>query len=125
MESHSIKILFIDDYHDIRRLIANFIRDYGFEVIEACDGEEGMQLAKDHNPDLILLDLVMPRMDGEDVMDALIEHDELKDTPVIIFSNGSKRKDCTANIVGEYTKAEIQPQFRGIARIVADYFDMV
>ncbi len=60
----TIKILTVDDEPDVRRLIEVKLRKAGFEVITAVDGEEGVEKAKAEKPDLILMDVMMPKMDG-------------------------------------------------------------
>lgn len=60
----AIKILTVDDEADIRRLIQIKLKKAGFEVVTAVDGEEGVEKAKAENPDLILMDVMMPKMDG-------------------------------------------------------------
>ena len=60
----TIKILTVDDEPDVRRLIEIKLKKAGFEVITAADGEEGVEKAKAENPDLILMDVMMPKMDG-------------------------------------------------------------
>jgi two-component system alkaline phosphatase synthesis response regulator PhoP len=60
----TIKILTVDDEPDVRRLIEIKLKKAGFEVITAVDGEEGVAKAKAENPDLILMDVMMPKMDG-------------------------------------------------------------
>jgi len=60
----TIKILTVDDEPDVRRLIEIKLKKEGFEVITAVDGEEGVEKAKSEQPDLILMDVMMPKMDG-------------------------------------------------------------
>jgi two-component system alkaline phosphatase synthesis response regulator PhoP len=60
----TIKILTVDDEPDVRRLIEVKLKKAGFEVITAADGEEGVEKAKAESPDLILMDVMMPKMDG-------------------------------------------------------------
>jgi two-component system alkaline phosphatase synthesis response regulator PhoP len=65
------KILIIDDEEDIRTLLAYNLKKEGFEVVTAENGEEGIKKALKHVPDLILLDVMMPGMDGIEVCDAI------------------------------------------------------
>jgi len=58
------KILIAEDYADIRLMMKMLVRGYGYEVIEAADGYEAVQQVKNHRPDLILMDLSMPIMNG-------------------------------------------------------------
>jgi len=80
------KILFVDDDLDILALVEmNLISD-GFEVICAVDGPEALVKAKEENPDLILLDIGLPGMDGYEVLDKLKEDPNLVNTPVIMLT---------------------------------------
>jgi DNA-binding response OmpR family regulator len=60
----SIKILAVDDEDDVRRLIQIKLRKEGFEVLTAANGLEGFETARDEHPDVVLLDVMMPKMDG-------------------------------------------------------------
>jgi DNA-binding response OmpR family regulator len=78
-------VLVIDDSIMIRKMVASILADQ-FEVLEAKDGMIGLETAKRHHPDLILLDFVMPKMDGYDTLQAIRREDSLKNTPVIMMS---------------------------------------
>ena len=60
-------ILVIDDELDVVKLIEYNLKDAGFKTLSALDGESGLQMARDHKPDLIILDLMLPGVDGKDV----------------------------------------------------------
>ena len=60
----SIKVLAVDDEDDVRRLIQVKLKKAGFEVITATNGEEGVALAKSEQPDVVIMDWMMPKMDG-------------------------------------------------------------
>jgi DNA-binding response OmpR family regulator len=80
------KILIAEDEADIRELIA-FSLDYaGFEVVTAIDGEQAVQKAVQEKPDLIMLDVLMPKMTGYQVCVKIKETDGLRDIPVVILS---------------------------------------
>lgn len=78
-------VLVIDDSIMIRKMVASILADQ-FEVLEAKDGIVGLDVARRHRPDLILLDFVMPKMDGYDTMQAIRREDALKNTPIIMMS---------------------------------------
>ena len=80
------KILVAEDEADIRELIAFSLDFAGFEVVTAADGEQAVQKAMQEKPDLIMLDVLMPRMTGYQVCAAIKETDELKGIPVVILS---------------------------------------
>ncbi len=79
-------ILVVDDEQDILDLIEYNLKKEGFGVIKAEDGEEGISLAYEHNPDLVLLDIMMPKMDGMEVCDNLRNNDQLKNLPIIFLT---------------------------------------
>lgn len=60
----AIKVLVVDDEDDVRRLIQTKLKKAGFEVITAVNGEEGVAIAKRENPDVVIMDWMMPKMDG-------------------------------------------------------------
>jgi len=81
------KILLIEDEKTLRFLIVQTLTQEGFEVEEAVDGEEGIQKLKNNKPDLILLDLVLPGMNGFEVLSKIKKDSELESIPVVILSN--------------------------------------
>ncbi|MDP2926546.1 MAG: response regulator [bacterium] len=84
------KILIIEDEEIMLDLIRRKMTSEGYEVIVARDGEEGLRLIKEGQPDLILLDLIMPKKDGFSVM-AEVQKDEVsKKIPIIIVSNSGQ-----------------------------------
>jgi len=90
----TIKILTVDDEPDVRRLIEIKLKKAGFEVITAADGEEGVEKAKAEKPDLILMDVMMPKMDGLDVLKRLRRESNI---PVLMLT---ARGEETDRIVG-------------------------
>ncbi len=82
------KVLIIDDEKMIRLTTGILLKRSNIEVVDAVSGLEGLQKAESENPDLILLDIMMPVMDGWEVLEKLKESPKLKDIPVIIFTAG-------------------------------------
>jgi two-component system alkaline phosphatase synthesis response regulator PhoP len=80
------KILIAEDEPDIRDLIAFTLRFAGYEVVTGINGEEAVQLAKKEFPDLILLDVRMPKMTGYDACKEIKADPTLKDIPVVFLS---------------------------------------
>jgi len=76
------KILFVEDEQALQRTISEALHREGFEVLNAIDGDSGARLAKTEKPDMILLDLILPRRSGFDVLKELKE-----DIPVIVLTN--------------------------------------
>ena len=64
MISESATILIVEDEQDIRELLAYNLEKEGYATVQAADGKEGLELARSRKPDLILLDLMLPKMDG-------------------------------------------------------------
>jgi PAS domain S-box-containing protein len=87
-----VKILAIDDEPVIRDSIASYLEDSGFKVLQAGDGKAGLALFREQAPDLILLDLRMPEMDGLAFLDTLQQ--ESADTPVIVVSGTGVLQDA-------------------------------
>ena len=87
------KILFVEDESALQKTFGEILKQEGYKVISAMDGEEGLKLAKESNPDLILLDLVLPKMHGFDVLKALKEDPKTKDIPIIVLTVLERRED--------------------------------
>lgn len=81
------KILIVEDERSLMAPLRKKFKLEGFEVVEANDGEKGLELAKKENPDLILLDVVMPNMDGMTMLKKLRKEKKMKKTPVIFLTN--------------------------------------
>ncbi len=80
------KILIAEDERDIRDLVAFTLRFAGHEVFTASNGEEAVEMAPKVNPDLILMDVRMPRMTGYEACKAMKADPDLKDIPVVFLS---------------------------------------
>lgn len=79
-------ILVVEDEKDIQNLVYRILVSNGFEVHRASSGEEGLVMASQINPDLIILDLMMPGLSGLEVCRLLKQHPVKKDIPIIILS---------------------------------------
>jgi len=86
-------ILIIEDDKFLRELIARKLIKEGYEISEAVDGEEGMKKVKEEKPDLVLLDLILPGIDGFEVLSKMKEDPALASIPVIILSNLGQKED--------------------------------
>lgn len=86
------RILIADDDPDIRHLVVYALADEGHEVSVAKDGREALEHVKESPPDLMLLDIMMPELDGYDVLRALAEQELADDVKVLVFTaKGSER----------------------------------
>jgi two-component system cell cycle response regulator DivK len=79
-------ILLIEDYSDTREMIAMLLRRKGYNVVEAEDGLEGVLKAAWENPDLILMDLALPEMDGVEATRRIHSTPQLSDIPIVVLS---------------------------------------
>jgi DNA-binding response OmpR family regulator len=87
------KILIIEDDKFLRELIAQKIVKEGYDISEAIDGEEGIKKIKEEKPDMVLLDLILPGIDGFEVLSKMKEDPFLAQIPVIILSNLGQKDD--------------------------------
>lgn len=87
------KILVVDDNKHNRLLFGDILIFYGYEVVDAGDGAEGIRMAKEHKPDLILMDLHMPVMDGITAVKILKNDPETKDMKVVAVTAFAMQED--------------------------------
>jgi CheY-like chemotaxis protein len=80
-------ILIIEDEDVQRAALCNFIKQKGYSTVEAKDGMDGLEIALNYRPDLILMDVRMPKMDGMDVMHEIRKNEWGKKVPIIILTN--------------------------------------
>ncbi|MCD6429171.1 response regulator [bacterium] len=108
------KILIIEDDKFLRELIAKKLIKEGYEVDEAIDGEEGVKKVKEILPDVVLLDLILPGIDGFEVLKTIKEDDKTSTIPVVILSNlGQKdevEKGLSLGAVDFLIKAHFTPE---------------
>ena len=84
------KVLVAEDDHSVRMTIEFVLEDEGFDVHLAGDGAEALQMARDILPDVILLDQIMPKMDGKEVLTALRAEEATRGIPVLVLSGMSQ-----------------------------------
>lgn len=87
------KILIIEDDAFLQNLEANKLKKSNYEIITASNGDEALEKINESNIDLILLDLILPGMDGFDILQKIKEGEKTKEIKVIVFSNLSEEKD--------------------------------
>ena len=86
-------LLVIEDDSFLRSLLNKKLSEAGFEVLEAADGIKGMKVAKEQKPNLILLDLLLPTVDGFEVLSKVKQDPETSSIPVIVLSNLGQKED--------------------------------
>lgn len=113
MSNEKVKILLIEDEEMLANMYEAKFKNEGFNIEKALDGEEGLNKAKEILPDFILLDIIMPKMDGFAVLKALKEDDSTKNIPVILLTNLGQEEDMhrgdELGVVGYLVKANTTP----------------
>jgi len=106
-------VLVIEDNEQNLYLMRFLLEKNGLKVIEATDGEKGLEMAKDNKPNLILLDIQLPKMDGYTVARGLRKISELDDTPIVAVTSyamvGDREKVLAAGADG-YIEKPIDPE---------------
>ena len=106
-------VLVADDEEDIRALVAFRLQRAGYDVITAADGEEALTLATTRLPDLVVLDMMMPKATGLEVTRSLRGHDTTRDIPVILLTARAQEADVARGIeagADDYVKKPFSPQ---------------
>ncbi len=102
------KILIVEDYPNNRQLLKDVLEHHGYTVLESANGADGLKIAKADRPDLILLDIQMPFLDGYEVLRRLREDPELADIKVVAVTSfamkGDREKAFAAGFSGHWTK---------------------
>ncbi|MEA1934886.1 MAG: response regulator [Thermodesulfobacteriota bacterium] len=108
MQSPSKKILVVEDNQDNRELLIKILKVKGFRLIEAVDGEDALQKVSAERPDLILMDISIPKIDGYEVTRRLKNQPDFQDIPVIALTahamKGDREKALKAGCDGYITK---------------------
>lgn len=107
------KILIVDDDMILREMYEARLKEGGYEIVSASDGEEALQKAASEKPDVILLDIMMPKVNGIDVMKKLREDEPTANIPVILLTALVREIDKVKEMMREYDayliKSEIMP----------------
>lgn len=106
-------ILLVDDDMTLREMYTERLKAEGYGVMTARDGEEALQMATDNHPNVILLDIMMPKINGLDVLKKLKDQSETKDIPVIVLTaliQDQERKEAMTRGANDYiVKSETMP----------------
>jgi len=87
------KILIVEDYNNIVEILTMRLNAMGYEVISAKDGQEGLTLARKEKPDLIVLDVMLPKMNGYKISRLLKFDSRYKDIPIIMLTSRETKRD--------------------------------
>lgn len=90
------KILLVDDSNTILMMEKFILRNGPYEIVTASDGEEGVRKAAEHTPDLVLLDVIMPKMGGFEACRRMRETDTTRDTPIIMVTTRGEATNVEA-----------------------------
>jgi len=120
------KILIVEDDSVLQKALQEFLSDEGFEIYSALDGEEGVQMGKDKKPDLILLDIILPKKDGYETLKELKADESTKKIPVVLLTNLGSLNDVekalalgatTYLIKADYKLEEVSNKIKEILKI--------
>ncbi len=121
-----MKILIVDDNEKNRKLVRFVLRNSGYETLEAEDGEQGIKLAKETVPDLILMDIQMPVIDGIEAFRILRSEPATKDIPVIALTSyamsGDRDKLLRAGFKGYISKPINVNEFVSTIKSILDEY---
>ena len=102
-------ILFTDDDTALRELYTQILREQGYRVLTACDGQECVRMTRSETPDLIVLDIRMPRMDGGETIGSIIDTDGT--IPIVIHSGyADNRHDFMLRAADAWVEKSVNPE---------------
>lgn len=104
-----MKVLIADDELRLRKVIALYMSKCGYEIIEAGNGEAAVELAKEHKPDAVIMDVMMPAMTGLEATAALRKLPEFSDIPIILLTANASEDDIKAGLAAGATKYVTKP----------------
>jgi two-component system cell cycle response regulator DivK len=118
------KILIVEDNEDSRELLAKVLRNKGYIIVEAVDGEEAIEKVVSERPDLVLLDISIPKLDGYEVAKRLKGREDVKEIPIVAVTahamKGDREKVIAAGFEGYISKPvdvrELPEQVRSYLR---------
>ena len=89
------RILVVDDSEDVRLALATILEDAGYELTEASDGSQVPEMIAEHHPDLVLLDVAMPKVNGFDTLRMMKADKEMSDIPVLMVTAKGRPEDLS------------------------------
>lgn len=94
MQGNSFHVLLIEDDQNLAKMYKIKFRKEGFDIVTAADGEQGLQIFHEQPVDIILLDMLLPKLSGKSFLEQIRQLPQGKNTPVIILSNHTSREDA-------------------------------
>jgi len=94
-------VLLLEDNDSVRELLKVLLETEGYLIVEASDGRDGLTKAEELKPDLMILDLMMPGLDGENVLKTMRRHSKLSKVPVLVVSGKYESLDALRTQIGE------------------------
>ena len=98
MQNDKQKVLVVEDDEFLLELYSTKLKMEGFQVFSAGDGERGLRLAKEKKPDLVLLDIVLPKIDGLEVLRKLKKDGETAYIPIVLLTNLSQKDEVSEGL---------------------------
>jgi DNA-binding response OmpR family regulator len=120
------KILIVEDDGILQKALNEFLSEEGFEIVSALDGEEGVKFSKESKPDLILLDIILPKKDGYEVLKELKSDENTNKIPVIVLTNLGSLNDVekaielgatTYLIKADYKLEEVSAKIKDVLKM--------
>lgn len=123
------KILIIEDDLVFQQTLREFLQAEGFEIISAVDGEEGVKLAREKSPDLVLLDIILPKKNGYEVIAELKKEPATKNIPIVLLTNLGGMRDVekalelgatTYLVKSDYKLEEVAGKIKEILKVTKE-----
>lgn len=117
------KLLLVEDDSVLQKALQDYLLAENFDVVSALDGEEGIRLAKSEKPDLVLLDIILPKKDGYEVIKEIRADAAFKDVPIVLLTNLGSLSDVekalnlgatTYLVKADYKLEEVTEKIKGI-----------
>ena len=116
------RVLVVEDQEDLRGILRDLLTSSGYEMLEAADGQAGVDKARAEKPDLILMDIQMPVMDGYDATRQIKADPDLKSTPIVAVSSFAMKGDeekarasgCDHYVTKPYSPMQLLRTIRGL-----------
>jgi CheY-like chemotaxis protein len=120
VDDKKLTVLVVEDDPALRRLVVGYLNAMNFKVLEASDGRSGIERLKEHKPDLLCLDLMLPESSGYDVCEFVRSHEPTRDLPIMMMSARTLPEDrahaeevgANAYLTKPFTRAQFTQQIK-------------